>query len=54
MNENGNTMDEDKNNANGGVNVVKEGEKTINRSRKVQERRSMYCKLNMEPDEWMR
>ena len=29
MNENGNTMDEDKNNANGGVNVVKEGEKLL-------------------------
>ena len=54
MIESGNTMDGDENNANGGVNVVKESERTMNRSRKGSERRIMYCKLNMEVDEWMR
>ena len=44
-------MDGDENNVNGGVNIVKEGENTVNRSRKDCERRSMYCKLNMELDE---
>ena len=35
MNERGNTMDGGGNNANGGVYVVKEGEMTVNRSKKI-------------------